>query len=47
VKHPRSKAPGGLFHVEQPSHIMNEEILFTYTKVPEDYVEDILDIDPA
>jgi hypothetical protein len=26
---------------------MNKEILFTYTKLTEDHIEDILDINPA
>jgi hypothetical protein len=32
--------------VKQPRRV-NEEILFAYTKVPEDHVQDILDINPA
>src|SRR5437773_7600183 len=41
------------FHVKQPGpgnklrHEMNEELLLTYAKLPEDSLEDILDINPA
>jgi hypothetical protein len=36
-----------VFHVKQLSHKMNKEILFSNTKIPEDHIEDILDVDPA
>jgi hypothetical protein len=34
-----------MFHVKQPPNKMNKEILLTYTKIPEDHIENILHID--
>jgi hypothetical protein len=37
----------GLFHVKQRFHEMNLEILLSNAKLPEDRIQNILDIDPA
>jgi hypothetical protein len=42
-----SLGAGELFHVKQLAKEMNKEILFTYTKLPEDDIEDIFHIYPA
>ena len=35
-----------LFHVKQTDNKMNKEILFPYTEIPENLVQDILDVHP-
>src|ERR1700680_1148800 len=48
VKQPYLAGPldGGVSR-ETTAHVWNEEILLAYTKIPEDHVQDILDIDAA
>jgi hypothetical protein len=41
-----SLAMTGLFQEKQARKKVNKEILFTYTKLSEDFVEDVLDIHP-
>ena len=36
-----------MFHVKHSVNPLNEGILLSYTELPEDHVEDVLDIDPA
>src|SRR6266853_704080 len=43
--HVKQRVAVHLFHVKQPADKMNEEILLTYTKLAEDNVENILNID--
>jgi hypothetical protein len=51
VKQPPLKA-GRTFHVKQKltqemNQNMNKEILFTYTKLPEDHIQNVFDVYPA
>jgi hypothetical protein len=40
-------AKDNVFHVKQAVHKVNERILLSYTKIPEDHIQDILDINAA
>ena len=53
VKHPLTHAQGRrtMFHVKR-FHVkrfvkVNKTILLTYTKIPEDHIEEVFHIDPA
>jgi hypothetical protein len=43
----RSQRGTALFHVKQVDIEMNKEILLSYTKFPEDHVQDVFHIYPA
>ena len=48
--HVKQRVPSAdrkVFHVKQVMKNYREEILFPYTKLPEDHVKNILDIDPS